>query len=393
MGAADPGDVMLKGLFQPSALSRSASLRFRLPLLLALGLAAAACQPRAPEQAPVTLGDDISNSSGPARTASAAPLTEMAPADYLKTTYWPAATLDNGVARISCDYDYARLGDGEKLEELTFFAVVDALTPCQPHGVVRLRYEGKIGAGFTALMQRVSAIADRMEIPVRILDVSSSGGHVEEAIRAGDGMAEQRWAVWVRDDSYCHSSCVLILAGGDTRSIAGKVGIHRLFRDQSKATSRAELSAELKDVSADVRDYLVRNGADVRIADLMMTVANRRLRILSDQELREFGLSGSNAVQDDLDRIRLTRRCGEDFARRRDAWLRSFENECLAPGKAFEVLDECGRALEPRFGFPDAKCPGDNPTADRRGLPTGSARVFGVLQPGGGEDKPAVVTQ
>lgn len=347
--------------------------------LLSTLLLLAACQPKAPAQAPVTLGDDAS--SGPGRPVVSQPLPAMAPGDYLKTTYWPAAELDAGDAYISCGYDYLQDGDGEKLDALTFFAVVDALTPCQPQGVVRLRYDGKINAGFTALVQRVAAVADRMEIPVRILDINSSGGHVEEAIRAGDSMAEQRWAIWVRDGSYCHSSCVLILAGGDTRSIAGDVGIHRLFRDQSKATSRAELSAELKDVSGQVRDYLMRNGADVRIADLMMTVANRRLRLLSEAELREYGLSGSNAVQDDLDRIRLTRRCGDDFARRRDAWLRAFENECLEPGKAFETLDQCGRALEPRFGFPDAKCPSDNPTADRRGLPTGAAARAQLVPP------------
>jgi hypothetical protein len=347
--------------------------------LLSSLLLLAACQPKAPTQAPVTLGDDAS--SGPSRPVVSQPLPAMAPGDYLKTTYWPNAELDSGDAYISCGYDYLQDGDGEQLEALTFFAVVDALTPCQPQGVVRLRYDGKINAGFTALVQRVAAVADRMEIPVRILDINSSGGHVEEAIRAGDSMAEQRWAIWVREGSYCHSSCVLILAGGDTRSIAGDVGIHRLFRDQSKATSRAELSAELKDVSGQVRDYLMRNGADVRIADLMMTVANRRLRLLSEAELHEYGLSGSNAVQDDLDRIRLTRRCGEDFARRRDSWLRAFENECLEPGKAFETLDQCGRALEPRFGFPDAKCPSDNPTADRRGLPTGAAARAQLLPP------------
>jgi hypothetical protein len=338
-------------------------------LLTSLCLLGLACQPKQAAE-PVTLGDEAG--TAPPRVASA-PLAQPIPGDYLKTTYWPTAELDAGEARISCEYDYAALGDGERLEALTFFAVVDALTPCQPNGVVRLRYEGKIGAGFTALVQRVAAIADRMEIRTRILDIDSTGGHVEEAIRAGDSMAEQRWAIWVREDSQCHSSCVLILAGGDMRSIAGKVGVHRLFRDQSTATSRAELSAELKDVHGQVRDYLARNGADTRIADLMMTVANRRLRLLSDSELREYGLSGSNAVQDDLDRIRLTRRCGDDFARRRDAWLRAFEGQCLEPGKAYEDLDECGRALEPHFGFPDPKCPGDNPTADRRGLPTGSS--------------------
>lgn len=336
-------------------------------------------------QAPVTLGDEAGVSSP---RVAAAPIPEPMPGDYLKTTYWPEATLDIGEARISCHYDYATLGDGERLESLNFFAVVDALTPCQPEGVIRLRYKGKIGAGFTALVQRVAAVADRLEIRTRILDIDSTGGHVEEAIRAGDSMAEKRWAIWVREGAQCHSSCVLILAGGDIRSIAGKVGVHRLFRDQSKATSRAELSAELQDVSRDVRDYLYRNGADGRIVDLMMTVANRRLRLLSEDELREYGLQGSNAVQDDLDRIRVTRRCGDDFARRRDNWLRAFEAQCLEPGKAYEDIDLCGRTLEPQFGFPDAKCPGDSPTADRRGLP---AALSAKLTPAGSAPKSDLV--
>ncbi|WP_460763429.1 COG3904 family protein [Lysobacter fragariae] len=338
-----------------------------LPIVLCLALLGCQQPPGANDGGlPVTLAEAGDATAQPRSSAPHAAGRD----DYLRTTYWPTVDLDAGQAWISCDFDYKALGDGTPLESLAFFNVVDALTPCQPKGVVRVRYQGKIGAGFTALMERVAAIADRMEIPTRILDIDSSGGHVEEAIRAGDSMAESRWAIWVREGSQCHSSCVLILAAGDTRSIVGKVGVHRLFRDQSTATSRAELSAELRDVSTQVRDYLARNGADARITDLMMTVANRRLRLLTEDELSEYGLDGSNAVQDDLDRIRLTRRCGDDFARRRDAWLRAFEAQCLEPGKAFEALDECGRALEPMFGFPDARCPGDNPTADRRRLPT-----------------------
>ena len=334
--------------------------------MTALSLVLLGCQREAAAPpAPVTLGDDAGDAPRMAVATSAGPMAT----DYTRSTYWPAATLDAGQAYISCVYDYQGQGDGARLNSLEFFTVVDALTPCQDTGIVRVRYEGKIGAGFTALMQRVAAIADRLEIPMRVLDVDSTGGHVEEAIRAGDSMGESRWAIWVREGSQCHSSCVLILAGGDTRSIAGKVGVHRLFRDRSTANTRAELNAELREVSMQVRDYLSRNGADTRIADLMMTTANRSLRLLNEAELREYGLEGRNAVQDDLDRIRLTRRCGEDFARRRDAWIRAFEGQCLEPGKAYEDLHECGRGLEPHFGFPDARCPDDNPSVDRRRLP------------------------
>ena len=287
------------------------------------------------------------------------------PADYLAGTHWPPADLSDGKAWISCSYDYNADGDGAPVTSLDFLALVDALGPCRSSdggdGLVRLRYHGSIGPGFTALVERVGAIAKRMDLDERILDIDSTGGQVEEAIKAGDAIAGSQWAIWVRERSICHSACVLVLAAGDTRSVAGKVGIHRLIRDQSKATTRRELSAELHDVTEQVRDYLSRNGVAGALADQMMIVPNRDLRILSTAELAQFGLSGTNAVQDDLDRITLMRQCGEAFVRRRDAFMRAFDAECMKPGDAGDAQMACGQALEQRYGFPDPKCGGQSP--------------------------------
>ena len=288
------------------------------------------------------------------------------PADYLSGTHWPPVQLREGAAWISCSYDYVHDGDGNVVESLDFLALVDALAPCRGVGnqdtaVVRLRYRGSIGPGFTALVERVGIIARRMDIDERILDVSSTGGQVEEAILAGDAIAGSQWAIWVREGSICHSACVLVLAAGDTRSIAGKVGIHRLMRDRSTATTRRELNAELKEVTEQVRDYLSRNGVAGALADQMMIIPNRELRILGTTELAQYGLSGTNAAQDDLDRITLMRECGDDFVRRRDAFMRAFDNECMEPGLAGEAKLACGQGLERRFGFPDAKCSGQSP--------------------------------
>ncbi|HEY0503242.1 MAG TPA: hypothetical protein VGD42_07075 [Lysobacter sp.] len=331
-------------------------------LLVVLVLLLVACRPDEPEAKPevVTMADQAGDIAAVPVARGATTQT-----DYLRTTYWPAATLDAGTASISCEYDYLRAGDGTPLASLEFFSVVDALTQCQPQGVVRVRYEGKIGAGFTALVQRVAAIADRMEIRTRILDLDSTGGHVEEALRAGDSIAESHWAIWIREGSLCHSACVMILAAGDTRSIAGKVGIHRLFRDRSTATTRAELNEELREINTQVRDYMARNGVAATVADLMMTVPSRRLRLLTEDELKEYGLDGTNAAQEDLDRIRVMRKCGEEFVRRKDAWTREFDAQCMEPGKAFEDMAACGRALDQQHGFPDAKCPSESPSTER----------------------------
>src|SRR5687768_2401276 len=237
------------------------------------------------------------------------------------------------------------------------------LIGCEDRGVLRLRYRGRIAADFAALVERVTRVADTLEIRKRVLDVDSAGGQVEDAIRAGDFIAASRWTIWVREDSICHSSCVFLLSAGDVRRIAGKVGIHRIIRMSSTATTRAELNAELRLVHGRVRDYLERNGTSVDVADLMMAVPNRSLRQLTDDELLRFGLDGVNPAQDDLDRLRLQRECGDDFVARRDSFARAFDRRCRELSDVDE-LNACGLALRKDFGFPDADCPAESPLSE-----------------------------
>lgn len=241
-----------------------------------------------------------------------------------------------------------------------------ALAPCRDTGLLRVRYAGKINAGFAALVWRLAAVAEQLQLPHRILDLDSSGGQLEAAIRAGDTIGESNWTIWVREGSICHSACVFVLAAGDNRLVAGKIGIHRMMRISSKATSRAELNRELREVYCEVycnvKDYLERTG--VAVADLMMTVPNRSLRLLTMDELREYGLDGTNAVQDDLERIRQMRKCGDPFVRRKDAFLVAFDQKCKGEGADLEAVNACGLALKQRFGFPDAACPEESPLAE-----------------------------
>ncbi len=278
---------------------------------------------------------------------------------------WAEAKLDLGQAWISCATDYtAEGGDGQLLPGLDRDSLETALAACRDAGLLRVRYVGKIDAGFAELVQRLATVADEMKLARRILDLDSSGGQVEAAIRAGDVIGESNWTIWVREGSICHSACVFVLAAGDNRLIAGKVGIHRMMRISSKATSRAELNRELQQVYSNVKDYLERNGVAVAAADLMMTVPNRSLRLLTPAELKEYGFDGTNAVQDDLERIRQMRNCGDDFVRRKDAFLIAFDQQCKRDGADLETVNACGQSLKQRFGFPDPGCPDESPLAE-----------------------------
>jgi membrane-bound ClpP family serine protease len=354
--------------------------RFWLPIALCLTLSAC-IQKSADDSSPRTSGqvaarEDDSGALGgavvekiPAKTetvrkAKASP----------RETDWAPMELTSGDASISCESDYAEKGDGEALVSLGFSSVRNALSACRERGLVRLRYQGKISAEFTALVERVAEVAGNLEIGKRILDLDSSGGLIEDAIRAGDAIAESDWTIWVREGAICHSACVLVLAAGDMRLIAGKVGIHRMVRVGSAATSRAELSRELREVHAQIKDYLERNGAAAAVADLMMTVPNRSLRILAEAELKEYGLEGTNAAEDDLERIVLARKCGEAFVRRKDDFARAFDSECAATGQGVDAMNACGLSLRQRFHFPDRRCPAESPLSEHDsadGRPTG----------------------
>lgn len=350
-------------------LSRAAA---SLSLSFALLLATAACQREASRveaaKAPVPKEETAAVENGAISVApvSPEPPRPTAGSKNPRTAKidWSPVRLESGQAWVSCDLDYSHSGDGAPLPEIDRESLIMALIGCEDRGVLRLRYRGRIAADFAALVERVTRVADTLEIRKRVLDLDSAGGQVEDAIRAGDFIAASRWTIWVREDSICHSACVFLLSAGDVRRIAGKVGIHRIIRMSSTASTRAELNAELHLVHERVRDYLERNGTSVAVADLMMAVPNRSLRLLTDDELLRFGLDGVNPAQDDLDRLRLQRECGDDFVSRRDAFARAFDRQCRARVGELDRLNACGLALRRNFGFPDAGCPAESPLSE-----------------------------
>ncbi len=342
----------------------------KLPCLLVACLLIAACRPGEPEAvANKSKTIEIANPEE-GGAVSTAPVEKTpapkrpAPQREPPKLDWSPLSLAAGEASLSCELDYAGQGDGEALIDLDRQSLLAVMAPCVERGVLRLRYTGKIDANFTALLQRVVHVAGELKIGKRVLDLDSVGGMVEDAMKAGDVIAGSHWTLWVREGAVCHSACVLVLAAGDMRMIRGSVGIHRIIRMSSTATTRAQLNEELRAVYGRVRDYLERNGAAVAMADQMMSVPNRNLRLLGADELQWYGLDGVNPVQDDLDRLRLMRECGQDFVTRRDAFIRAFDNRCRSEVAGLEALNACGVELRKQFGFPDRTCANESPLSE-----------------------------
>jgi hypothetical protein len=277
---------------------------------------------------------------------------------------WSPLELPKATVEVSCQLEYQELHDEQPLTDFSRDGLREALARCAERGIVRVHYRGRIDGGFASLIERLTFVADALHIDKRVLDLDSTGGQVEDGIRAGDFIAESHWSIWVREGAICHSACVFILAAGDVRMIAGQVGIHRIIRMSSTATTRAQLNDELNVVYRRVRDYFQRNGAAPAVVDLMMAVPNRGLRLLSRDELQLYGLDGPNPAQDDLDRLQLMRKCGQEFVARRDSFIRAFERHCKLPHSELDEINDCGLAMRAEFGFPDSACPAESPFAE-----------------------------
>jgi hypothetical protein len=345
------------------------SASVRLSVLLVCVILASACERSHEFESGTTVTNGILDPTGGGGAVSTAPVVPD-PIPPLPGTPgaeqidWSPLAMTQGAVRISCELHYREDPDETPLTDFSKDGVRAALEPCGDRGVARVIYRGRIDGDFASLIERITVTADALDIDKRLLDVDSAGGQIEGAMRAGDYIAETQWSIWVREGAICHSACVFILAAGDVRMIAGQVGIHRIIRMSSTATTRAELNEELQAVYARVRGYFERNGAAPAVVDLMTAVPNRSLRLLSTDELKLYGLDGANPAQDDLDRLRLMRKCGEQFVARRDSFIRAFERQCKLPDTELDAINECGLKMRVEFGFPDSICPQESPFAE-----------------------------
>jgi len=150
---------------------------------------------------------------------------------------------------------------------------------------------GQIEAGDAKKVATLLADARRIGYGRQILRllIHSPGGLAGEAMDIGRLVRSNDVAVFVPSIASCISACVLVLAGGTTRTIAGRVGIDRphFLRAAGPGDDLPKLLAETKKV---MRDYFNVMGVAEDLVDAMFSVADGEVRILSPDELHQFRL-------------------------------------------------------------------------------------------------------
>jgi hypothetical protein len=124
---------------------------------------------------------------------------------------------------------------------------------------------------------------------IRRLLIDSPGGLVGEAIEIGRLLRANEFEIYLPGRLSCISACVLILAGGTSRSIFGKVGIdypHFL----RAAGPRDDVPALLAETRAAIREYFKSMGVAPSLADAMFSVPPGEVHFLSEEDLLKYHL-------------------------------------------------------------------------------------------------------
>ena len=167
--------------------------------------------------------------------------------------------------------------------------------------VAKVRIYGEIKQGdaeqFRLLKDAALASAksiglSRAEDAPFLVELDSYGGSVAVAIEIGKEIRAIRpWSVKVSSTASCVSSCVLVLAGGTSRLVDGRVGIHRPFIDVDSAFTAESQKQTYSEIEKMVKDYLAFVNVPASLYDVMFRIPSEKVRYLSSTELQEFNLS------------------------------------------------------------------------------------------------------
>lgn len=174
--------------------------------------------------------------------------------------------------------------------------------------------------------------------------INSKGGSVEEALLIGREIRKNSFGVIVMENSECLSSCVFILASGVSKFVNGKVGIHRpYFISIEEGKSAEEIRSMRDSLSIKIKTFLNFMDVPESLFEEMLSYPPEKIKVLSQQDLTRFRLSGKDATQDEIDTANSAKYFNLTSAEYRKRFEESFEkcNYLIKANASGESILKC----------------------------------------------------
>jgi ATP-dependent protease ClpP protease subunit len=141
--------------------------------------------------------------------------------------------------------------------------------------------------------------------PSFVVLLDSPGGSVDAALEIGRILRSLNATVNVESGASCLSSCVFILAGGTTRYMSGRIGIHRPYFDTPKTVpTNGEVSVMMARMREKIAAHLTAMNVDRALADDMMKISPETIRYLTAADLNRYGLLQRDPASEEIATLR-----------------------------------------------------------------------------------------
>lgn len=233
-------------------------------------------------------------------------------------------------------------------------AIADVMVTTLRDKIIDVDILGNITpSDYLALLEKIASAKARLRQSDIVIwaNLNSTGGDVETALKIGRFLRKERTIGHVQKNAMCASSCVFILAGAAARMVEGNVGIHRPFNPNATEASASGQKEKYRKLGLAIKGYLTEMNIPARLFDDMLYIGPDQIRVLNDNELRDYGLNANDPYWQEAADVRRAQALGitrGEYVRRtvRARTACGIMSESLPRGKNLEIarcMDEIER--------------------------------------------------
>lgn len=140
----------------------------------------------------------------------------------------------------------------------------------------------------------------RQRISGNVVSFASNGGEVDAAMELGRLLRKLGVSTAVAAGDQCLSSCVFAFMGGDRRTVAGKIGIHRPYFTSTREVPDRRL--HYRQLQKKLQEFMDELDFPMSFYEAVMAVPPESVNLLAPADLKRFYLEGmSPSTQDEVD--------------------------------------------------------------------------------------------
>jgi hypothetical protein len=138
----------------------------------------------------------------------------------------------------------------------------------------------------------------RQKIADNSVWLASPGGDIDAALELGRLLRKLGVFTFIGRNDQCLSACVFAFMGGERRSVAGRLGIHRPFLPVVLDTP--DRQARFRHLQRTLKNYIEELDFPASLYEAVMAVPPESMHILAPADLKRFYLEGISPSSEDI---------------------------------------------------------------------------------------------